>query len=94
MYRDDLQENENLKAQIQQLTNQIQNLEKKTQDSTLLKSNIAQFKNDVHKQALRIIQTQESTIMTGSATTTGSVLSKNIRTIGTSTAEIGKCNSY
>ncbi|KAI8048437.1 hypothetical protein BDF21DRAFT_433398 [Thamnidium elegans] len=86
--RDDLQENEKLKAQIQQLTGQIQNLEKKTQDSTLLKNNIAQFKNDVHKQALRIIQTQESTIMTRSATTTGSALSKNIRTIGTSTAEI------
>lgn len=94
MFRDDLQENENLKVQLQQLTSQIQNLEKKTQDSTLLKSHIAQFKNDVHKQALRIIQTQESTIMTRSATTTGSVLPKNIRTIGTSTAEIGKCNSY
>jgi hypothetical protein len=49
-----------------------------------------QFKNDVHKQALRILQTQETAIMTRSATTTGSPLSKNIRTLGTSTAEIGK----
>lgn len=56
----------------------------------MLKSSIIQFKNDVHKQALRILQTQESTIMTRSATTTGSPLSKNIRTVGTSTAEIGK----
>lgn len=31
-------------------------------------------------------------MMTRSATTTGSPLSKNIRTIGTSTAEIGKAS--
>lgn len=57
-------------------------------DSTVLKSSIIQFKNDVHKQALRILQTQETAMMTRSAMTTGSPLSKNIRHVGTSTAEI------
>ncbi|KAG2194420.1 hypothetical protein INT47_003131 [Mucor saturninus] len=80
--------NGELKAQVQQLTNQIQNLEKRSVDSTVLKSSIVQFKSDVHKQALRILQTQDTSMMTRSATTTGSPLVKNIRTLGTSTAEI------
>lgn len=81
-------ENEELRAQIQQLNDKIHILEKKSVDSTVLKSSIIQFKNDVHKQALKILQTQESTIMTRSATVTGLSLSRNIRTAGTSTAEI------
>lgn len=88
-YRDYEKENDELRAQIQQLTDRIQILEKKSVDSTVLKSSIIQFKNDVHKQALKILQTQESTMMTRSATATGMSLSKNIRTAGTSTAEIG-----
>lgn len=55
-----------------------------------MKSSIIQFKNDVHKQALRILQTQENSMMTRSATTTGSAYPKNIRHAGNSTAEIGK----
>lgn len=86
--RDYEKENEELRAQIQQLTDKIQILEKKSVDSTVLKSSIIQFKNDVHKQALKILQTQESSMMTRSATATGLSLSKNIRTAGTSTAEI------
>ena len=88
------QENQDLKLQIKQLTDKIQHLEKQTIDSTVLKSSIVQFKNDVHKEALRIFQTQDSTMMTRSATTTGSPLSKNIRTAGSSTAEMGKHIRY
>ncbi|CAO3650730.1 unnamed protein product [Mucor hiemalis] len=88
--RDYEKENDELRVQIQQLTDRIQILEKKSVDSTVLKSSIIQFKNDVHKQALKILQTQESTMMTRSATATGMSLSKNIRTAGTSTAEIGR----
>lgn len=54
----------------------------------MLKSSIIQFKKDVHKQALRVLQTQESAMMTRSAMTTESLPYKNVRHVGTSTAEI------
>ncbi|CEP17661.1 hypothetical protein [Parasitella parasitica] len=83
------QENKELKAQILGTKNEIQRLQQKSVDSNALKSSIIQFKNDVQKQALRILQTQESAAMTRSAMTTGaSHLSKNIRNVGTSTAEM------
>ncbi|KAI8641171.1 hypothetical protein BD408DRAFT_483604 [Parasitella parasitica] len=82
------QENNELRSQILDIKNEIQRLQQKSVDSTALKSSIIQFKNDVQKQALRILQTQESTVMTRSAMTTGSHLLKNTRHVGTSTAEI------
>lgn len=82
------EENRVLKAQIADIKNEIQNLQQRSVDSTVLKSSIIQFKKDVHKQALRVLQTQESAMMTRSAMTTGSTPSRNVRHVGTSTAEI------
>ncbi|KAI8989411.1 hypothetical protein BDB01DRAFT_833528 [Pilobolus umbonatus] len=55
-------QNDELKHNVQTLTAQIQELEK---------SNIAQFKNNVHREAQRILQTQEATMMTRSAIAPG-----------------------
>ncbi|OAD01974.1 hypothetical protein MUCCIDRAFT_82354 [Mucor lusitanicus CBS 277.49] len=82
------EENRALKAQIADIKSEIQSLQQKSVDSTVLKSSIIQFKKDVHKQALRVLQTQESAMMTRSAMTTGSAPSRNVRHVGTSTAEI------
>ncbi|CAO0800523.1 unnamed protein product [Mucor circinelloides] len=82
------EENRALKAQIADIKHEIQSLQQRSVDSTVLKSSIIQFKKDVHKQALRVLQTQESAMMTGSAMTAGSFQSKNIRHVGTSTAEM------
>ncbi|CAO3612602.1 unnamed protein product [Mucor fragilis] len=82
------EENRVLKAQIADVKNEIQSLQQRSVDSTVLKSSIIQFKKDVHKQALRVLQTQESAMMTRSAMTTESLPYKNVRHVGTSTAEI------
>ncbi|KAI7903937.1 uncharacterized protein BX663DRAFT_551002 [Cokeromyces recurvatus] len=73
------EENESLKAEIMTLTTKIKELEKKSIDSTILKSHIIQFKNDVHKEALRILQTQENAIMTRSAMVNSNGTLKNFR---------------
>ncbi|ORZ02173.1 hypothetical protein BCR43DRAFT_559182 [Syncephalastrum racemosum] len=49
-------ENEILKKQVEQLTNRIRSLEKAAEESNMLKSSIIQFRNDVQKQAKRIMQ--------------------------------------
>ncbi|KAL9549137.1 hypothetical protein MBANPS3_005341 [Mucor bainieri] len=82
------EENRALKSQIADIKNEIQSLQQRSVDSTVLKSSIIQFKKDVHKQALRVLQTQESAMMTRSAMATGSSQSRNVRHVGTSTAEI------
>ncbi|KAI9483254.1 MAG: hypothetical protein EXX96DRAFT_557462 [Benjaminiella poitrasii] len=81
------EENEALKAEIKSLTAKIRELEKKSIDSTVLKSNIIQFKNDIHKEALRILHTQENAIMTRSAVAVNSSASSYSKNFRHTTAE-------
>lgn len=75
-------EYEKLCFKLNELQNKIQILEKKSMDNTALKSSIMQFKNDVHKQAKILLQSQEHSLMTRSAMSTGRP------PIGHSTAEM------
>ncbi|KAI8378973.1 hypothetical protein BD560DRAFT_389158 [Blakeslea trispora] len=83
------QENAQLKAQLAYLKGRIQSLEKGSIDHSLLKSSILQFKNDVHRQMQRALQSQENAHMTRSAT--ASPLSRNIRHVQPTTIDISKC---
>ncbi|KAI8391034.1 uncharacterized protein BYT42DRAFT_641575 [Radiomyces spectabilis] len=60
-------ENGRLKAKIDQLTRRIQRLEKTEAESNMLKSSFIQFRNDVQKQAQRIMQTQDANLRSSSA---------------------------
>ncbi|OBZ83264.1 hypothetical protein A0J61_08686 [Choanephora cucurbitarum] len=80
------EENRQLKTQLAFLKSRIQNLEKGSVDHSLLKSNIVQFKNDVHRQMQRALQSQENASMTRSATV--SPLSRNIRHVQPTTVKI------
>ncbi|KAI8878614.1 hypothetical protein K501DRAFT_29407 [Backusella circina FSU 941] len=65
-------ENEKLRQQIAQLTKKIKILERTAEESNMLKSSILQFRNDVHKQAKRIMQSQHESSMRSSAVALGS----------------------
>jgi hypothetical protein len=52
----------------------------------MLKSSILQFKNNVHEQAKRIMQSQENALMTKSANET---VDRAVKTQGSSTTGIG-----
>ncbi|KAI8069195.1 hypothetical protein BC940DRAFT_298123 [Gongronella butleri] len=52
-------ENEHLKRQVDQLTRRLRSLEKTAEESHMLKSSILQFRNDVQRQAKRIMQSHD-----------------------------------
>ncbi|KAI8142777.1 hypothetical protein BJV82DRAFT_614239 [Fennellomyces sp. T-0311] len=60
-------ENEQLKKQIEQLVRRVQTLEKTAEESNMLKSSILQFRNDVQKQAKRIMQNHDYSHMRASS---------------------------
>lgn len=60
-------ENEKLRAQVLQLKKRIGVLEQTAQEGNLLKSSVLQFRNDVHKQAKRIMQSHHESSMRSSA---------------------------
>ncbi|KAG2219925.1 hypothetical protein INT45_010439 [Circinella minor] len=60
-------ENEQLKKQIEQLVKRVQTLEKTAEESNMLKSSILQFRNDVQKQAKRIMQSHDYSHMRASS---------------------------
>ncbi|KAI8883812.1 hypothetical protein K501DRAFT_285150 [Backusella circina FSU 941] len=78
-------ENERLKIQLNKLKYQVQALEQKSAESSLLKNSIVQFRNDVHQQAKRLRQTHEANMMTRSAITP---TNKNMRTLDSSTIDM------
>ncbi|KAI8084757.1 uncharacterized protein BX664DRAFT_337706 [Halteromyces radiatus] len=53
-------ENEQLKRRVEQLSRRLMTLEKTAEESHMLKSSILQFRNDVQRQAKRIMQTHDS----------------------------------
>ncbi|KAI9027262.1 hypothetical protein CLU79DRAFT_741096 [Phycomyces nitens] len=67
------EENEQLKLKVEQLTKKIRALEKTAEESNMLKSSILQFRNDVQKQAKRIMLNHDST-MRSSAFGAGSTM--------------------
>ncbi|KAI9253924.1 hypothetical protein BDA99DRAFT_166881 [Phascolomyces articulosus] len=60
-------ENEQLKKQIEQLVRRVHTLEKTAEESNMLKSSILQFRNDVQKQAKRIMQSHDYSHMRASS---------------------------
>ncbi|KAL0093973.1 hypothetical protein F4703DRAFT_1833131 [Phycomyces blakesleeanus] len=66
------EENEQLKLKVEQLTRKIRTLEKTTEESNMLKSSILQFRNDVQKQAKRIMLNHDSTMRSSAAFGAGS----------------------
>ncbi|CAO3586512.1 unnamed protein product [Absidia cylindrospora] len=60
-------QNDQLRRRAEQLSRQVQLLEKTAAESNMLKSSILQFRNDVQRQAKRIIQNHESTSMRSSS---------------------------
>ncbi|ORZ16475.1 hypothetical protein BCR42DRAFT_36585 [Absidia repens] len=60
-------QNEQLRRRVEQLSRQVQSLEKTAEERNMLKSSILQFRNDVQRQAKRIMQTHESTSMRSSS---------------------------
>ncbi|KAI9495769.1 hypothetical protein BDB00DRAFT_192564 [Zychaea mexicana] len=60
-------ENEQLKKKIEQLVRRVHTLEKTAEESNMLKSSILQFRNDVQKQAKRIMQSQDYSHMRASS---------------------------
>ncbi|ORZ15646.1 hypothetical protein BCR42DRAFT_437914 [Absidia repens] len=60
-------ENEQLRRRVEQLSRRLQSLEKTAEESNMLKSSILQFRNDVQRQAKRIMQTHESVSMRSSS---------------------------
>ncbi|KAI8888143.1 hypothetical protein K501DRAFT_174091, partial [Backusella circina FSU 941] len=75
-----IEQNKQLNKRVKELKKQVYCLERKTKENTMLKSSIVQFRNDVHEQAKRIMQSQEMTGSVNGATTR--------RMHGSSTAEI------
>ncbi|CAO3631031.1 unnamed protein product [Cunninghamella echinulata] len=55
-------ENEQLKRHIDHLTRRIKSLEKSAEESHILKSSILQFRNDVQRQAKRIMQSHHGSV--------------------------------
>ncbi|KAI8061815.1 uncharacterized protein B0P05DRAFT_556735 [Gilbertella persicaria] len=60
-------ENEKLKKQVAQLTKRLKMLEMFAEENNTLKSSVLQFRNDVHKQAKRIMQSYHESAMRSSA---------------------------
>ncbi|KAG2203803.1 hypothetical protein INT47_012736 [Mucor saturninus] len=60
-------ENEKLQAQIAQLTKRMKSLEMTAEEGDMLKSSVLQFRNDVHIQARRIMQSHHEISMRSSA---------------------------
>ncbi|ORX60363.1 hypothetical protein DM01DRAFT_1158766 [Hesseltinella vesiculosa] len=89
-------ENTQLKHQVEQLTRRLRSLEKTAEESHMLKSSILQFRNDVHRQAKRIMQSHDpASLRASSAALTNSAIQSTIHsqprpsvTNGTTTAEL------
>ncbi|KAI7906212.1 uncharacterized protein BX663DRAFT_499262, partial [Cokeromyces recurvatus] len=62
-------ENEKLRIQVAQLRKKLRALELSAEENNMLKSSVLQFRNDVHKQAKRIMQSHHESSMRSSATT-------------------------
>ncbi|CDH53332.1 predicted protein [Lichtheimia corymbifera JMRC:FSU:9682] len=60
-------ENEQLRKRVNDLTYQVQSLEKAAEERNALKSSIMQFRSDVKKQAKRIMQSQDYSAMRASS---------------------------
>ncbi|KAI7894652.1 uncharacterized protein EV154DRAFT_548807 [Mucor mucedo] len=76
-------ENEKLQAQIAQLTKRMKSLEMTAEEGDMLKSSVLQFRNDVHIQARRIMQSHHETSMRSSAAAllgpSGSAVNSSLR---------------
>ncbi|KAI8991020.1 hypothetical protein BDF20DRAFT_842255 [Mycotypha africana] len=61
-------ENDSLRKQLDQLRKRLKALEMSAEENSMLKSSVLQFRNDIHRQAKRIMQSQhESNLMRSSA---------------------------
>ncbi|GAA5806242.1 hypothetical protein HPULCUR_011773 [Helicostylum pulchrum] len=60
-------ENEKLRAQVAQLNRRVKSLQMTAEEGNMLKSSVLQFRNDVHIQAKRIMQSHHESSMRSSA---------------------------
>ncbi|KAF7729510.1 hypothetical protein EC973_004184 [Apophysomyces ossiformis] len=66
-WQDYVTENEQLKKRIDLLLRKLQAMERAAEESNMLKSSILQFRNDVQKQAKRIMQSHDSSMRSSAA---------------------------
>ncbi|KAI7870393.1 hypothetical protein BDF14DRAFT_1773834 [Spinellus fusiger] len=78
---DKMTENEQLKLKVEQLKRKIYCLEKTAEESNMLKSSILQFRNDVQKQAKRIMLNHDSIMRSslGASSTDASIYNSYMR---------------